>query len=373
VRNTFLGYYRPTEDEFSQLWKKGLFVLDANVLLNIYRYSPSTRQGLINILTKFSDRLWVPYQAAMEYQQRRLDVIEQQSSAYEQIKNSFSTTQNKLESDLKLFSKHPFINVDSFIDEIKTSIDEIKRELDSLKKEHPNLFEDDDLRDTITALHDGKVGLPYSKERLEEIYKIGKERYDRNIPPGFQDKNKGGIRQFGDLVLWFQILDQAKSTEKPIIFITDDKKEDWWLKFNGKTLGPHPELIHEMLSEAKVSFYMYQTEQFMEYASKYLHEPVDQEAIDEVQKIREYDDSSIEEMIREEIEYSKTHPEEAKLDEIDYALVKALEEMDILRNGDAFEWQLQEKKEEIEYLSRRLDKQYNLVKGKLINRNTHRA
>lgn len=290
MRNTFLGYYRPTEIEFSRLWKKCLFVLDANVLLNIYRYSPSTRQELIDILTKISDRLWVPYQAATEYQQRRLDVIEQQSSAYEQIQNSFTTAQNKLESDLKLFSRHPFINVDSFINKLKTPIDEIKRELDRLKREHPNLLDGDDLRDTITDLHEGKVGLPYTKERLEEIYKIGKERYDRSTPPGFQDKNKDGMRKYGDLVLWFQILDQAKSTEKPIIFITDDKKDDWWLKFNGKTLGPHPELIHEMLSEAKVNFYMYQTEQFMEYAHKYIDWRINRKAINEVRDIKKRDD-----------------------------------------------------------------------------------
>jgi hypothetical protein len=90
--------------------------------------------------------------------------------------------------------------------------------------------------------------------------------------------------------LWFQILDHAKSTKKPIIFITDDKKEDWWLKFNGKTLGPHPELIHEMLSEAKVSFYMYQTEQFMEYAHKYIDWRINRKAINEVRDIKKRDD-----------------------------------------------------------------------------------
>jgi len=50
------------------------------------------------------------------------------------------------------------------------------------------------------------VDLPYTKERLEEIYKIGKIRYDQKIPPGFKDKDKDGTRKFGDLVLWFKSL-----------------------------------------------------------------------------------------------------------------------------------------------------------------------
>ena len=45
MRKTFPGYYRPTEAEFRRLWDKCIFVLDANVLLNLYRYSEETRKS----------------------------------------------------------------------------------------------------------------------------------------------------------------------------------------------------------------------------------------------------------------------------------------------------------------------------------------
>jgi hypothetical protein len=56
MRKTFSGYYRPTEDEFAEMWRNCLFVLDANVLLNLYRYSRKTSDEFLGILDGVSDR-----------------------------------------------------------------------------------------------------------------------------------------------------------------------------------------------------------------------------------------------------------------------------------------------------------------------------
>ncbi|MGD0990767.1 MAG: PIN-like domain-containing protein, partial [Candidatus Sulfotelmatobacter sp.] len=84
MRKTFPGYYRPSEPEFRRLWDRCIFVLDANVLLNLYRYSDVTRKKLLDILLKIQSRLWV-HQAALEYQRNRLEVISAQREAYKQI------------------------------------------------------------------------------------------------------------------------------------------------------------------------------------------------------------------------------------------------------------------------------------------------
>lgn len=39
MRKLFAGYYRPTKKEFDRMWREGVFVFDANILLNIYRGS----------------------------------------------------------------------------------------------------------------------------------------------------------------------------------------------------------------------------------------------------------------------------------------------------------------------------------------------
>jgi hypothetical protein len=84
------------------------------------------------------------------------------------------------------------------------------------------------------------------------------------------------------------LIDYAREQQKPIIFVTDDNKEDWWLKYEGETLEPRPDLIQEILSEVGVEdfqFYMYHSDQFMVYAGKSLNLPVQPEAVQEAREI----------------------------------------------------------------------------------------
>ena len=294
MRKTFPGYYRPNNDDFSNLWKKCIFVFDASVLLNIYRYTPATRDGFIDILDKISDRLWIPHQAALEYQKNRLDVINQQLSAYEKIQESLDSNKAKILNNLKTFSMHPYIIVAQLSENIESAFAEINKELSNKKETHPNLLDEDDLRETITNLLEGKVGTAFSHDELKKIYKEGKERYEQNIPPGYKDQKKEGMKKFGDLILWCQIINFTKSKQKPVILIIDDKKDDWWLKFNGKIISPHPDLINEMFSKASVKFYMYQSSQFMEHAKVYLKSHISKDSIDEVRDIEIFDEKSSE-------------------------------------------------------------------------------
>src|SRR5215469_4097831 len=96
-----------------------------------------------------------------------------------------------------------------------------------------------------------------------------------------------GFKKYGDGVVWYQVIDFAKSTKKPIILITDDQKDDWWRIEKGETLGPRPELAAEIGSKAKVSFYMYNASQFLKYAKEFLGLQVKQEAIEEVRDVSE--------------------------------------------------------------------------------------
>ena len=147
------------------------------------------------------------------------------------------------------------------------------------------------MRDRLSSLLEGRVGARYSEERLEQIHGEGQRRYERKIPPGFEDAQKGRPRKYADFVLWRQVIDHADAAGKPVILITDDRKADWWWKSrDAKTIGPHPELIQEMRAEAKVAFYMYHTDQFMEYAQKYLGRGDSEQAIQEVRGLRQHDE-----------------------------------------------------------------------------------
>ena len=293
MRAKFPGYYRPTEIEFSALWKDCIFVFDANVLLNLYRYTPDTKSSLLSILRKISDRIWLPYQAAYEYHNRRIDVIHQQMSAYDEVLEIIDNSLNRLSNDLNSFVRHPSIQIHAIQKHLKDNLHTTREKLTNLRQKHPDfLLKRDPIKQTISDLFDGKVGEPTADDELAKIYKQGEERYKLKKPPGYEDHNKKGTAQYGDLVMWFQLIAKAKENKTPMVFVTDDRKEDWWLKSGGKTIGPRPELRQEISVETGIKFYMYSADPFMEFARKYLKQRVVSKAIHEVREVRKSDEKS---------------------------------------------------------------------------------
>lgn len=285
MRETFRGYYRPTNNEFSELWKNCIFSFDANILLNIYRYSPEGRKKFMHILNEASNRIIIPYQAAKEYQNNRLEVIKDQEDAYDKIirrlQKSFDTNVKELNS----FKRHPLINVENIINDLEILYNAIESNLQEKKECHPDLFVKDDLRDELTELlNDEKIGKPCTPEEIEKILEKCKDRFENKIPPGYKDSSKDE-NKCGDLILWYQLINIAKNTGLPLIFVTDDKKEDWWWIYAGKTIGPRPELIEEMYNKAGVPFYMYKTDQFMELALNHFFKEDDPKFMEEVKNV----------------------------------------------------------------------------------------
>lgn len=326
MKNSFLGYYRPTDSEFTILWDNCIFSFDANVLLNLYRYSTSTCDELLDILDKISDRLWLPFQVGQEYQENRLEVIQKQRNAYGDIQKYIVQTQGNIESYFNNYIKHPSLKVKSIIDKINSLFSSIIKELKDQEVGHPDLIAYDTLRDRITKLFNGKLGGAYTLERLKDIYEEGEKRYEKRIPPGFSDsERKKGENKYGDLILWFQLIEKAKEEQKPFIFITDETKEDWWWIFRGRTIGPRPELIKEFHSKTNQNIYIYSSDQFMEYARQYLQKDVEETAISEVRELRKTD--IIASSLLHAISFVKLHEENIK--EIASKIISLRQEQDI--------------------------------------------
>ncbi len=87
-------------------------------------------------------------------------------------------------------------------------------------------------------------------------------------------------------MIWHELLDKGKKDKTPVILVIDDKKEDWWQIHKKMTIGPRPELRHEMMAKANVEFYMYQSGAFMQHAEDYLESKVNHKAIEEVEAAR---------------------------------------------------------------------------------------
>ncbi|MBD2094177.1 DUF4935 domain-containing protein [Trichocoleus sp. FACHB-591] len=235
MRNLFRGYYRPTKEEFDSLWSNCIFSFDTNILLHVYRYTPKARERLFDILDKLQERIWLPYQVAYEYQEERLNVISQQLKPYSELQKSLDDHLAKFNGILEKYSKrhsfNDFVDVRQLVRTIERAYKRAKKDLANSYSNYPNLLEQDDFREGLTNLFEGRVGQPYSEENLSKFYKESERRFKEKHPPGYMDAEGNNKKEppecYGDVIIWFQLIDYAREQKKPLIFVTDDQKEDW--------------------------------------------------------------------------------------------------------------------------------------------------
>lgn len=274
MKDKLKEYLPKTESERKKIWMDGVFVLDANVLLNMFRYSKKSCDELLGIIKTHKDNLWLPYQVAREFFDNREGVVEGIKSNFDRLLEYVSKVESTLEEGLKFkeFRSDTALN----IEQLRKDIREFRKREETKIKKWQKEYEDSDkdaVLDEILTLYEGNVGDDYDEDTLKELYKSGKERYAKQVPPGFADlkeKEKQGERHlYGDLIWWKQAIDYARDNKRNLVIITDDKKEDWWYKVSGKIKSPRVELIREFDKETNgKSFIMYKTHQFMAMAKQ---------------------------------------------------------------------------------------------------------
>lgn len=283
MKNIFPGFNKKTEDDIKNLWENGVILFDANVLLNLYRYSNETRKTIINLIAKFKDKIWLPHQSALEYNRNRYEVIADQEKAYKEFTDKIT----QIQKDLQSTSKPPFLS-EKVHKDLNKVFEKVSTEVAESIDKYCGYLKVDPIYNELSELFDEKISEPYNDDKLTELYKEGQERFDKKIPPGYEDeKNKDGNRKYGDFILWMQVIDKAKDSKSPIIFITDERKKDWWWKIkDGRNMGPRQELTEEIMEKAKVDFHMYSSERFLSYGQNFLKEQVNQDALEEIQEMK---------------------------------------------------------------------------------------
>lgn len=280
-------YFQPSDDDIKRVWENGTIVLDANVLLNLFRYSKNSRNELIKILQFYKNRLWVPYQVAFEFLENCQTVPASLNKAISDTLKACDTIQSSIESLLCLnkYDKYHLLKPDELRKEAAKFQERMRGKVERVKTE----FEDVDreaILETITSLLEGRVGDDFDEKALEEIYREGEKRYKESIPPGYKDLNdkKGAPKRhlYGDLIWWKQSMEYAKTNHVDLVIITDDAKEDWWYKVDSETKSPRVELIREFRNGTGQSFHMYRTSRFMELSKKFDKVSVSSTSIKEV-------------------------------------------------------------------------------------------
>lgn len=295
MKTHFFEQYNYSESEKKTIFSNCIFIFDTNILLNLYRYTVETRNKMLDIMKIHKDRIWIPYQVGWEFFNNRNNVIEEVKKFPTEINKQITDFKNKIMQKCNE-KRHPHFSgkdiestIDSFVKKITSKINRLTNNL-------PDYYQEDMILDTLSNLFNGKVGDDFDENTLEKIYNEGKKRYENKIPPGFGDsKNKHECPKrflYGDLVLWKQIIEEAKNNQKDVVFVTEDvAKGDWFQQVkHGETKRARVELVKEFYVDTNgMKFLLYNQDCFLFDINKYLGTKITKSAQDEMRKVTEHE------------------------------------------------------------------------------------
>jgi hypothetical protein len=291
LREQFEHFYSADDDAVSTALRTGLVVPDTNVLLSLYRFQSEGREELFGALERLDDRLWIPYQVAFEFHRNRLSVIAGQESYFSKTRDELNSAINDYLTKLRTFSNRIALpspdtrRLQDMIEKAHASVLAEVSNFEEINEIHLDNRDSDEVLARLEVLFSNRVGEPMKPEELEVARKEAEKRVRAKIPPGYMDRDKADPS--GDYVLWKQLVNEARVRKLPTILITDDRKEDWFRREHGLTLGARYELREEMAHEAAVPFLIMTSDAFLIHAKAYLKASVSPATVDQAKELRD--------------------------------------------------------------------------------------
>ena len=287
MRSIFTEWYRPDDAEFAALWQDALIVLDTNVLLALYQYRADVRNEYVNVLTELKPRLWMPYQVGLEYHRNRVRVIQKERDAVVTLRKQVTESEKTIANAVNNWPAHHAHIDRTFAADLLRAFRTTIQQLQDAESACLSVqgTPDDPIRTIINGLFpDDQIGHPPDMHASAAWEKEANARAAKQIPPGYKDIGKADGRGAGDYIVWCQMIEIARERQRPMIFVTNDHKEDWWELYEGHRLGPRPELRHEFRSMTQQVIHFYSADQFLKQAQTLLQRQSTPEVIIAIQE-----------------------------------------------------------------------------------------
>lgn len=288
----FQSHIPQTTAEIRDALTSGLVSLDANVLLNFYRFSPTAQQALLDVLKALGDRLWVSHQAVREFWRNRCAAIDGRNHATETLQRSLEEAERKVQQAIDGWAKQTAVPAeikDAVRKVLKDGFDEAASLIgDEAEGDGRATYaaETDTVVATLRSLLDSRVGPPLKAEEHKAALQEAERRIKNSIPPGYMDADKettgGPDGGAGDYLVWHQSVREAKERNLPLIIVTGDEKEDWWWRHRSTFMGPRSELVDEFATHSKWGFFLLRPVQLIEHAAALQVTVSDEAALDVV-------------------------------------------------------------------------------------------
>ncbi|MFI1125228.1 PIN-like domain-containing protein [Streptomyces hygroscopicus] len=288
----FGAYRTATAVDFTAVLTGGLVAPDANVLLNLYRYTEQARTDLLGALGALGDRLWVPHQVVDEFWRNRESVISDARSTSKSAAQEMSGHAGTAVQTLRAWANRVALSdqdLTDLRDRLTGVFDEVQNKITEVGEgEWQSITHDTTADPVIAGLEHalaGRVGTPFSPEERTELAEAGKERVRKRIPPGYMDAKKDGDGAVGDFFVWEQLLRAASEHGSDVLFVTADAKEDWWRKEHGYNRGPLPELTAELRRRGGGRLFLLSPKQFLEAAAPILQLSLQAGSVEDIERV----------------------------------------------------------------------------------------
>lgn len=232
--------------QVSEIKDSCVVVVDASALLAPYEVGPNSLGHLRTIYQGLVTEklLVIPAQVAREFANRRGDVL----AAVAEKLHVKRINATKLQEDVEAHWPHLLRDIDPEYGALKEShqvvIVSLKnhvRALQALERRVRQWLWDDPVSAMYRELFADCV---IENVDAEQVANDREWRYRHQVPPGYEDNAKpdGGI---GDLLIWDTILRTGEERDCHVLFVTNEKKGDWWHSADGVCLWPRFELVSE--------------------------------------------------------------------------------------------------------------------------------
>lgn len=249
----FVGFRTATDHELEVALNSAVVAVDANVLLNLYRFRAQTSRDLIKVLERLGDRLVVPHQSLREFWRHRQRNAASPRAATLAAEDALGKAARLLNAALETWAKQ--VGVDA--DELSALSQKVERFASGMKDELSSVYQDassktpgvDPILADLERLLEGRVTDAMAEDEWDRCLAEAHRRIEAEEPPGFKDaaKEEGDSAEggAGDYLVWYQATRHAASMDSDLIIVTADEKEDWWWRQHAAFLGPRPELTLE--------------------------------------------------------------------------------------------------------------------------------
>lgn len=236
--------------------------IDTNILAKYYVFHNSARKELNEWLKDYAQKqqllvpAWVLNEYSKHYIRKRTGEYLSDGNLISDIDKKFTTFKGFLPmyTEQSELSQHGYVDHEA----LKSEMDEVQKKLKKFAKMKASKKEHEiKMNNEITELLKDCILETDIFTLSEKVGQLAPLRYANQIPPGFEDGDKG-LNTSGDLILWTEILDYCKNKEiKKVILLTEDGKRDWVyapqkIKIGGRT-KPNPQPNYKLI-DSRLSY-----------------------------------------------------------------------------------------------------------------------